>query len=264
MVSEKLLLLAGALGVGFHVSVIPYEIDFIVWKLLAGYVSVLALVLYALVRDSGLILQSVINTYLLSLVFTATLATSILIHRIFLHRTRRFKGPFLAKVSKFYAVYLASLNLQHYKEIEKVQFAWRVSFSPRLTGQLHEEYGDYVRTGPREISIANPAAIPILYSAGSKCARGGFYSQATDHPNGSLNSSRDRAYHNLRRKTWDRAFSTAGTRPPPSARKTNARSNQGVRAAAGAAGRHLSGAGRRARARRRRRQHCRVGQLLRV
>ena len=75
---------------------------------------------------------------LIVLSYSASLLASILVYRIFFHKLRRFPGPFGARVSKF----------------------WHVS---RLFGQpnfklldeLHQQYGDFVRTG------GHPAAICI-------------------------------------------------------------------------------------------------------
>lgn len=53
------------------------------------------------------------------------------IYRAFFHRIRHFPGPFWAGVSRFYAFGLAAKNLQYNVELQK----------------LHEEYGDFIRTG---------------------------------------------------------------------------------------------------------------------
>lgn len=54
---------------------------------------------------------------------------SILVYRAFFHRLSRFPGPFLARISNFYATALSAKNLHLYEETEK----------------LHKQYGDYVR-----------------------------------------------------------------------------------------------------------------------
>lgn len=128
MISETLSLSVGAasLAVAFHIAIIPHEIDFIVWKLLAGYSASLGAVFYYLFRQTSSVSAAFLATLLVASVFNASLVLSILIHRVFLHRTKGFNGPFLARVSKFYDVYLSSKNLQHHKEIEKVLGSARI------------------------------------------------------------------------------------------------------------------------------------------
>jgi hypothetical protein len=163
---------AAVLAVGFHISIIPQEIDFQLKRLFVLYVSVISCLFYLLHRLNTP--NAALKTVFAASIFNVSLALSIFVHRAFLHRTRSFPGPFWAKVSKFYAVYLTLKKLQHHKEVEK----------------LHKKFGDYVRTGPREISIIQPAAVQAIYGTQSLCTKAGFYSQATDHPNGSLNSTR--------------------------------------------------------------------------
>lgn len=62
----------------------------------------------------------------------ASLAVNIAVYRAFFHRLRHFPGPFGAKVSKFWAVW----------QTLKSKARWY-----QVTQRLHEEYGDYVRTG---------------------------------------------------------------------------------------------------------------------
>jgi hypothetical protein len=58
------------------------------------------------------------------------LFTSILVYRIFFHRTSRFPGPFAAKVTKLYSTYDALDGKNHLR--------W---------SKLFEKYGDIVRIG---------------------------------------------------------------------------------------------------------------------
>lgn len=55
---------------------------------------------------------------------------SMAIYRVFFHRLRRFPGPLLAKVSKFYHVSQIT-GFDNFKFLDK----------------LHEQYGDFVRIG---------------------------------------------------------------------------------------------------------------------
>lgn len=174
-------LAAAALAVGFHLAIIPYEIDFQIKRLFGLYLATVGSLFYLLHRQKqqqgeseGGVSSAALTTALAATVFNVSLALSVFVHRVFLHRAGKFPGPFWAKVSRFYAVYLAFKNLQHYREVER----------------LHRQYGDFVRTGPREISIVRPAALQAIYGSSSACTKAGFYSQATDEPNVSLASTR--------------------------------------------------------------------------
>lgn len=61
-----------------------------------------------------------------------SLAVNIFVYRAFFHRLRHFPGPFGARLSKFWAVW----------HTVKSKARWY-----QVTQRLHEEYGDYVRTG---------------------------------------------------------------------------------------------------------------------
>lgn len=63
--------------------------------------------------------------------FAIGLFTSMVIYRLFFHRIRNFPGPFWARVSRFYALYLSAKNVQYHVELNK----------------LRKQYGDFFRTG---------------------------------------------------------------------------------------------------------------------
>ena len=68
-------------------------------------------------------------------IFYSTLVSSIVIYRISpFHPLADYPGPFLAKISKFYGVYMMSTGKNHI-----------------LHKKLHEKYGPYVRTGKPSI-----------------------------------------------------------------------------------------------------------------
>lgn len=94
-----------------------------------------------------------------------------------------------------------------------------------VTEDLHKKYGDYVRIGPREISILNPDAIPLLYGPKTQCRRGPWY----DHISGREEDKHvllvtDPATHSWRRRVLDRGLSSKGDIDPiiPSASLSNA------------------------------------------
>ncbi|KAJ5758202.1 Cytochrome P450 [Penicillium nucicola] len=117
-----------------------------------------------------------------------------LVYRAFLHRLSRFPGPFLARLSNFYVTALSGKKLQLCDEIQK----------------LHQQYGDYVRIGPTEISIIDPAAIKVIHGTASKFEKGPWYTVI--EPRTSLQTERNKSIHAQRRKVWDRGFSTRALR----------------------------------------------------
>ncbi|KAH7152602.1 cytochrome P450 monooxygenase [Dactylonectria macrodidyma] len=117
---------------------------------------------------------------------------SIIVYRGFLHRLSRkeYPGPFLARFSNFHLAWLATKALRVHEEIH----------------ELHGRYGDYVRTGARELSIIDPEAMEAIYGSSSKCSKGPIYTLLDPRTN--LSSTRDKKEHARRRKAWDRGFNT--------------------------------------------------------
>ncbi|KAL1968539.1 hypothetical protein VTN77DRAFT_1749 [Rasamsonia byssochlamydoides] len=180
------------LGHCFHLSIRDVEIDFRIWSLLGLYVTLWIVLtgLYVNVCDLRL-LQAIGNASLCGLFFNIGLTVSIAIYRLFFHRTRHFPGPFGSKLSRFYAIWLSSKSIQYHFELQK----------------LHEKYGDFVRTGTREISIIRPAAVYAIYGPQSECRKATWYSQVSDDPNkSSVHLFRDPEQHRRRRRAWDRGF----------------------------------------------------------
>jgi cytochrome P450 len=88
-------------------------------------------------------------------------------------------------------------NCQYYNEIEA----------------LHKKYNsDIIRTGPRELSIANADAIPLIHGPMSRCQKSPFYSATACIEGYSVHSTRSKTDHKQRRKIWDRAFNASAMR----------------------------------------------------
>ncbi|KAL3442746.1 cytochrome P450 monooxygenase [Aspergillus insuetus] len=119
---------------------------------------------------------------------------SMLCYRAFWHRLSSFPGPFLARLSNFYVTALSAKKLHLHEEVER----------------LHQQYGDYVRLGPTELSIADPQAVKALYSAQAKVNKGPWYTIL--EPRVSLQTARDKKEHARRRKVWDQGFSSRALR----------------------------------------------------
>ncbi|KAK8860003.1 cytochrome P450 [Apiospora arundinis] len=139
-------------GVGTHHLIRPYEIDSYPISICSAYLASLTAVFvgyYSQVfADSSLDAgDAILNTFALACAFNTGLFTSILVYRAFFHRLHHFPGPFPAKLTRFYAARAAANGLQMHMATQK----------------MHEKYGDFVRTGPRHISILRPAAIPAIY-----------------------------------------------------------------------------------------------------
>lgn len=73
--------------------------------------------------------------------YAIALFGSIFIYRVFFHRLNNFPGPRLAKVSKLWNVVKASKSTNF-----------------RLMEDLHDRYGDFIRTGTK-----NRVLLPVSY-----------------------------------------------------------------------------------------------------
>ncbi|KAF2146894.1 uncharacterized protein K452DRAFT_242083 [Aplosporella prunicola CBS 121167] len=121
--------------------------------------------------------------------FYVGLYGSMAIYRLFFHSLRSFPGPVRARLTSFWSMRESVQDFKWYLKVQK----------------LHEEYGDFVRIRPREISIANVDAIHDIHSPTTKCVKGPFYDVA--YPARSLAMTRDKKFHSQRRRVWDKAFS---------------------------------------------------------
>lgn len=125
----------------------------------------------------------------------AGLYTSLLAYRASpFHRLAPFPGPFSARLSTFHMTWQSVRRGQLYQDVRA----------------LHARYGDYVRVGPSEISLADPAAFSAVHAATSQCERGPWYDIL--NPTVSLQMVRDRKEHARRRKAWDRGFGAKALR----------------------------------------------------
>ncbi|OOF94575.1 hypothetical protein ASPCADRAFT_26369, partial [Aspergillus carbonarius ITEM 5010] len=142
----------------------------------------LAFALIQVLLDS-VISISVTTGYLVSLL------SSITIYRAFFHPLRHFPGPFGARISKLWHV-------------------WQVRDSKnyRVLDNLHTQYGDFVRTGPNELTIFHPDIFMTIDGPKSTCIKAEWYDLL--HPKLSLVTSRDKTTHAARRRQWNRGFTS--------------------------------------------------------
>ncbi|KAK7700182.1 hypothetical protein SLS57_012180 [Botryosphaeria dothidea] len=121
------------------------------------------------------------------------LYSSLLFYRAFLHPLNRFPGPFTARLTSLWLPFHVG-DSEAYKTVQR----------------LHQQHGAFVRVGSNELSIAHPDAVPLIYGFGSKCTKAPWYDN--DKPLTSMHTSRDRAYHDARRRVWGGAFNDKAVR----------------------------------------------------
>ncbi|KAE9379978.1 cytochrome P450 [Stipitochalara longipes BDJ] len=126
---------------------------------------------------------------IINLCYFGALFFSIVTYRLAFHRLRHFPGPFGAKITKGYGLWMAR-NVKYVDEICK----------------LHDIYGDAVRVGPNELSIRNVATLLAVNGPGSKCRKGTFYEPLHEQGEYPLAVTRDKAHHKQRRQVWEKAF----------------------------------------------------------
>ncbi|KZO92130.1 cytochrome P450 [Calocera viscosa TUFC12733] len=131
-----------------------------------------------------------------SATYIASLSSSIFIYRAYLHPLANVRGPFLARLSKLWAVAVTVEGRNH-----------------ATIAELHAKYGDFIRIGPNEVSMSNVAAIHAIYGPRSTLLillRSPRYKGVPRPANSeSLMSFRDHTQHAQRHKVWDRAFTTS-------------------------------------------------------
>lgn len=184
---------ATGLGILFHLSVLrKVEVDAYMYHLLILFtITKIGLGFTYLLITAFTLPQALVRVTSVGTAFYVGITISIGIYRLLFHRLRSFPGPLGAKLSRFYTVRKASKNVQYYKEVAK----------------MHEEYGDFVRTGPRELCIIRKSAIPLIYGPNSQCLKSTWYMQVSSNPKkSSIHMTRDFDDHKRRRKAWDRGF----------------------------------------------------------
>ncbi|KAF1944269.1 cytochrome P450 [Clathrospora elynae] len=187
-------------GACFHVAIARASFEFeqymIPFLSLASVVCIGEVLLVIILGDlpvGGVFLRSL--TFWTG--FSAGLFASLSVYRLVIHRCRRYPGPPIAKLTRFYAAYLNAKDGQFYQEMAK----------------LHDQYGDYLRMGPREISILDPAAIPLIYGPESTCRKGTLYSiNSLDSDKVSIIGIREPSKYRPRRRAWDRGLSIKAMR----------------------------------------------------
>ena len=137
----------------------------------------------------GDILGSLGETLLLITAYAGALFTSIVIYRVFFHRLRNFPGPWMARCTKFWHVYKC-VNCKNHL----------------LLDDLYRQYGQFVRTGPEEITVFHPEVLSAVDGPGNSCTKAVWYDLLL--PEIAINTTRSKSDHDKRRRIWDSGFST--------------------------------------------------------
>ncbi|KAI1095731.1 cytochrome P450 [Rostrohypoxylon terebratum] len=119
------------------------------------------------------------------------LMTSIAIYRNFFHRLTKagFPGPSLARVTKLWHVW-----------------ACRNARNHQVLYNLNKKYGDFVRTGPSEVSVFHPDVFMATDGPRSDCIKSEWYDLLL--PDLALNTARDKTLHAGRRRQWNGGFTS--------------------------------------------------------
>jgi hypothetical protein len=126
--------------------------------------------------------------------FLIGLFSSIAIYRTSpIHRLQAYPGPRSWRMSKLAHAW-DNRNFENFRNLHAA----------------HEKYGDYVRTGPSELSIIDPDAISAVLGPTSTCTRAAWYGMA--HPIRAIFHTRSKAEHEKRRQVWSSGLSSKALR----------------------------------------------------
>ncbi|KAI0883093.1 putative benzoate 4-monooxygenase cytochrome P450 [Annulohypoxylon maeteangense] len=181
-------------GVVFHLTLPQLtDIEFFMYKLIATFTLALFGLGTALFLNGFSLFDTFTRVSILTLGFYGGLFTSMGIYRVFFHRLRNFPGPLDLKISRFFSARRAATSVQYHK----------------VVAEMHEKYGDFIRTGPREICIVRGSAPQLIYGTNSKCLKSTFYGQ-TDYDSKKCHivGATDFDDHRRRRRAWDKGVSS--------------------------------------------------------
>ncbi|KAE8151233.1 cytochrome P450 [Aspergillus avenaceus] len=123
----------------------------------------------------------------LILSYLLALFSSITIYRLFFHRLGHFPGPFWARVTKVWHAWKSRNRQNHF-----------------LLADLHRRYGDFVRTGPSEVTVFHPDVFMSVDGPNTQCIKSEWYDLL--HPEKALVTARTKDAHAPRRRQWNRGF----------------------------------------------------------
>ncbi|KAL6231477.1 hypothetical protein BDW75DRAFT_247861 [Aspergillus navahoensis] len=158
------------------------------WHGQAPYILVFHSVCFLCLAVLSRIGLQLITGYLLALF------SSILIYRVFFHRLNDFPGPFGARVTKLWHLWKVRTSQNHF-----------------FLADLQRQYGDFVRTGPSEITVFHPQVFMAIDGPHSRCGKAEWYDLL--HPfTKSLVTARTKDIHKARRHLWKQGFTSKALR----------------------------------------------------
>jgi hypothetical protein len=204
-----------------HLIFLPFEVDGYAWHLLFLYVGSVAVLIITHVQIGGCdIIPTLCRTLLVSNAYNIGVAVSILTYRAFFHPLNRFPGPFMAKLSRFYAMRSAAKSVKAFEDTQKLheKFGDIVGVGEYRQAFLHQSAQlapcpdlSAIISGPRELSINRASAISVIYETPTRTTRSPWYAQVSnDVTKISLNSTRVLKVHKLRKKVWERGLGFRG------------------------------------------------------
>lgn len=112
-----------------------------------------------------------------------------IVSNVFLSPLRNIPGPFLAKVTPKWLIFV---DLAGYRTL--------------TLHKLHQRYGSAVRIGPQEVSFSNPEMVKEIYGQQTVFMKAPIYDNFSSPPIG-IFSMRGKAQHSERRRLLSHAFS---------------------------------------------------------
>jgi cytochrome P450 family 628 len=160
--SGQVCLALGAVGITSHLTyfirmgMTPLPVPRLVFSALAAP-FVLPIIASFLLRIDPI--QAVVTAWIWWSSYLIGLLASMVTYRLFFHPLRRFKGPFLSKISQFYHLSQIYPRVDHYRKID----------------DLHREYGEFVRVGPNLLSVSDVDIVNAVHAPLTKFNKGSWY-----------------------------------------------------------------------------------------
>ncbi len=157
-------------------------------KVLGSYTAASGL-LFSYLHQTGpahhTLLATFFHFFVLSTTFLTTFICITVIRRLFFHPLKHFPGKRWAALTKLYEGKLNAdgINAQYIRE-------------------LHGQYGDFIRTGPNELSINHVDVLPALFSRLPFESRGPFYEVGAAVEDFNVLTIRVNQIHQKWRRIW--------------------------------------------------------------
>ncbi|OBZ68665.1 hypothetical protein A0H81_11383 [Grifola frondosa] len=138
--------------------------------------------------------STLLNAIVISLTYLSTLTLSVVLYRLSpFHPLAKYPGPVINKISKLWMAWLARTGKQHL-----------------YIQQLHDYYGDVVRTGPNELFIRDVSAVTPIMGIDGLPKGPHWIGRVLNTSVQLLAGLQDLNEHAVRRKAWNRGFKGLG------------------------------------------------------